>query len=252
LTHPEWRVDNLERDPLPEGYAKFYPTAKLWRVRRGRTSATAGAGVTSPFSVKHGEVELASVNFSASYFAIAQFAGETFEEVEGKVRMTHVSRSRDGSRPGYDLPLGREVAFEEFYNLRKERDVYALPPLNTVLEIEEVDGGFDLYVKSEGYDRVPFQIACDFVSGGELDFDSGVVRGQAGEVAFLKSGYAIYHVGNDAISVGSGAYAHRFWQLRGSESAPKAFRVLMTFMTPVDHVLEIRCGTWSTAEEKII
>jgi hypothetical protein len=252
LTHPEWRVDDLDRESLPEEYAKFYPTAKLWRVRRGKTSATAGAGVTSPFSVKHGAVELASVNFSASYFAIAQFSGETFEEVDGKVRMTHVSRGSDGSRPGYDLPLGREVAFEEFYNLRKERGVYTLPPLITVLEIEEVDGGFDLHVKSDGYDRVPFQIACDFVAGGELDFDSGVMRGQIGEVVFLKSGYATYHVGNDAISVGPGAYAHRFWQLRGSKSAPKAFRLLMTFMTPVDQVLEIRCGTWSAAEERIV
>ena len=252
LTHPEWRDDNLEREPLPESYARVYPTAQLWRVRREKTSATAGAGITSPFGVKHGDVELASVNLCASYFSIAQFSGETFEEVDGKIRMTHISRSSDGGRPGYDLPLGREVAFEEFYNLRKERDVYALPPLTTVLEIEEVDSGFNLHVKSEGYDRVPFQIACDFVPGGELDFDSGIVRGQAAEVAFLKSGYATYHINNDAISIGPGAYAHRFWALRGSESAPTAFRVLMTFTTPVDHLLEIRCGTWSAAEEKLV
>lgn len=252
LTHPEWRDDNLKREPLPESYAKVYPTAQLWRVRREKTSATAGAGITSPFGVKHGDVELASVNLCASYFAIAQFSGETFEEVDGKLRMTHISRSSDGGRPGYDLPLGREVAFEEFYNLRKERDVYALPPLTTVLEIEEVDSGFNLHIKSEGYDRVPFQIACDFVPGGELDFHSGIVRGQAAEVAFLKSGYATYHINNDAISIGPGAYAHRFWALRGSESAPTAFRVLMTFTTPMDHLLEIRCGTWSAAEEKLV
>ncbi len=252
LTHPEWRVDDLQREPLPESYAKVYPTARLWRVRRGKTSATAGAGITSPFGVKYGKVELASVNLCASYFAIAQFAGETFEATDGKIVMTHVSQSLDGSRPGYDLPLGRAVAFEAFYEVRKERAVYALPPLATTMEIEEVAGGFDLHVKVAGYDRVPFQIACDFVPGGELDFDSGIVRGQAGEVAFLKSGYATYHMGNDAISIGPGAYAHRFWQLRGSESAPTAFRVLMTFMTPVDRVLRIRCGTWSTAEDRIV
>lgn len=252
LTHPEWRVDDLQRETLPESYAKAYPTARLWRVRRGKTSATAGAGVTSPFGVKHGEVELASVNLCASYFAIAQFSGETFEATDGKIAMAHESRSSDGNRPGYDLPLGREVAFDKFYEVRKEREGYALPPLMTALEIEEVAGGFDLHVNVAGYDRVPFQIACDFVPGGELDFDSGIVRGQAGEVAFLKSGYATYHMGNDAISIGPGAYAHRFWQMRGSESAPAAFRVLMTFMTPVDRVLNIRCGTWSAAEERIV
>ena len=141
--------------------------------------------------------------------------------MDGKIRMTHISRSTDGGRPGYDLPLGREVAFEEFYNLRKERDVYALPPLTTVLEIEEVDSGFDLHIKSEGYDRVPFQIACDFVPGGELDFDSGIVRGQAAEVAFLKSGYATYHINNDAISIGPGAYARIASGHCGAASPPR-------------------------------
>jgi hypothetical protein len=252
LTHPEWRVDDLAREPLPDSYAKVYSTARLWRVRRGKTSATAGAGITAPFSVKHGEVNLTSVNLCASYFAIAQFSGESFEEVDDGIQMTHISRSADGRRPGYDQPLDQAVPFDTFYATRKDRDVYVLPPLTTTLKIVEVEGGFDLHVTSKGYDRVPFQIACDFTPGGELDFESGAMQGQVGAVAILKSGHATYHIGNDAISIGPGAYGHRFWQMRGSESAPHAFRVLMTFMTPVDQKLEIRCGMWSTAEERIV
>lgn len=198
----DWREDNPEREVLLDSYAKVYPAAKLWRVRRNKTSATTGAGITTPFSAKHGQVELVSVNFSASYFAIAQFASETFEEVNGKIRMTHESRDQDGRRPSYDMPLGREVTFGGFYNTRKERNTYELPPLLTTLEVEEVDGGFDLHVKSEDYDRVPFQIACDFVPGGELDFDSGTVRGKVNEITLLKQGYATYHISNDAISIG--------------------------------------------------
>jgi hypothetical protein len=251
LTHPEWRVDDLAREPLPESYARVYPTARLWRVRKGKTSATAGAGITAPFSVKHCEVNLTSVNFCASYFAIAQFSGESFEEANGKIRMQHQSKGRLYDFPVYYQPLGKPVPYDDFSNLRKERDVYALPALVTDLEIEEADGGFDLSVKATGYDRVPFQIACDFAPGGELDFDSGVMHGLAGEVVFLKSGFATYHIGNDAISIGPGAYGHRFWQMRGSEPAPNAFRVLMTFMTPVDQKLAIRCGTWSPAKESI-
>ncbi|MFP6720808.1 MAG: hypothetical protein VCF25_11195 [Candidatus Poribacteria bacterium] len=198
----DWCEDNPEREVLLDSYAKVYPAAKLWRVRRNKTSATTGAGITTPFSAKHGQVELVSVNFSASYFAIAQFASETFEEVNGKIRMTHESRDQDGRRPSYDMPLGREVTFGGFYNTRKERNTYELPPLLTTLEVEEVDGGFDLHVKSEDYDRVPFQIACDFVPGGELAFDSGTVRGKVNEITLLKQGYATYHISNDAISIG--------------------------------------------------
>ena len=166
--------------------------------------------------------------------------------------MTHKSLDPDGRRPGYDMPLGREVAFDEFYNIRKERNIYELPPLLTTLEVEEVEGGFSLHVKSEGYDRVPFQIACDFMPGGELDFDNGVIKGKVNETVLLKQGSATYHIGNDAISIGPGAYGHRFWQMRGSESAPNAFRVLITFLTPVDHMLSIKCGIWSAANERIM
>ncbi|MCZ6633248.1 MAG: hypothetical protein O7G87_07570 [bacterium] len=253
LEHPEWREDTLEREPLPESYSKVYPVAGLWRVRRGKMSATTAAGITAPFSLKYGNLELTSVNVCASYFAVSQFVGENFREEAGKVVMTHPGRGSYHDSPVYYMPLDEPVPTERFYEMRKERDVYAVPPLVIDLEMEEVEQGFDVVVRTrEGLDRVPFQIACDFVPGGELDFDSGVIQGQAGDVVFLKSGYATYHIGNDAISIGPGAYTHRMWNMRGSESAPNAFRVLITLMTPVDQVLKVRCGTWSSAEEEIV
>ena len=42
LEHPEWREDNLKREPLPESYSKVFPVSGIWRVRRGRMSATEG------------------------------------------------------------------------------------------------------------------------------------------------------------------------------------------------------------------
>ena len=34
LEHPEWREDNLKREPLPDSYSKVYPVSGIWRVRR--------------------------------------------------------------------------------------------------------------------------------------------------------------------------------------------------------------------------
>lgn len=62
LRHPEWRQDDLKRTPLVSSYARAFPTARLWRVRRDQTSATAGAGSTTPFSVRHGVVSLNSIS----------------------------------------------------------------------------------------------------------------------------------------------------------------------------------------------
>jgi hypothetical protein len=251
VDHPEWREDDLERETLPDQYAKIYPTARIWRVRRGETSATAGAGSPAPFSVRQGNVELTSVSTSASYFAIAQFSGETFSETDGRIRMTHQTRGDFHDRPVYYLPVGEPVGFEEFFDHRQEREVYALPPLETALEIEEVQGGFDIGVSCTGYDRVPFQIACDFAPGGEVELGDGSFMGRAGEEMFLKSKELIYRVGNDAISIGPGQCAHQFRHMRGSEPAPNAFRVLITLVTPVEHTLQIRCGKWSLVEERL-
>ena len=271
LEHPEWREDDLERETLPDSYSRVYPTSGLWRVRRGQMSATAASGITAPFSLKHGQVELTAVKVCASYFGTSQFVGEAFREEEGKVRMTHPGRGwhrttgrfqppgRPGEQgqwhesPGYFHPLGEPVAQGRWMEARGRREYFAVPPLAMDLTVEEVEGGFDLRIAtSEGLDRVPLQIECDFVPGGEVDFESGVIQGSAGETAFLKSGYAVYHTGNDAISVGPGAYTHRMWQMRNSEPAPEAFRILMTLLTPVDRVLEVRCGTWSSATEGIL
>ena len=120
------------------------------------------------------------------------------------------------------------------------------------LEIEEVTGGFDLkLITSEPFDNIPIQIAFDFAPGGIFDFDNGIVQGNAGQVFFLKDGIGIYQVGQDAISIGPGVYTHRMWDMRNSESAPYAFRVLMTLTTPVIQTIQIRCGTWNEASMSI-
>ena len=254
LEHPEWKHDDLEREPLPDSYSKVYPVSGMWRVRRGKASATVAKGITAPFSLSHGDVELTAVKACASYFAVAQFKASTMDGDEKGVSLHDPGRGSAHDSPGYYQPIGKPVTSEEWLLVRRTRDHYALPPFAVDLKIDEVAGGFDLRIVTakEGLDKVPLQIAFDFVPGGELDLDSGAIHGRAGEVALLKSGYAVYHVGDDAISIGPGAYSHRMWQMRGSESTSDLFRVLLTSATPVDQKVEIRYGTWSTATERIV
>ena len=40
--------------------------------------------------------------------------------------------------------------------------------------------------------------------------------------------------------------------MRGTEPEPDSFRVLITLKTPVDRVLEIRCGRWSPASGDLL
>ena len=251
VDRPEWRQDGERREPLPQSYAKYYPVSGLWRVRRGQLSATAAAGLTTPFSLRYGQVELRGVKLSSTYFATGQFIGEDFAGGEAGVKMHHWGRNRiysekDYDRPIYWLPIDQKADGENWRRVRAQRQTYDLPPLEVDLEITEVENGFDLRLKTAGgCDKVPFQVELVFGPGGEFETSDALVQGQSGSTAFLKSGYGVYRVGRDGVSVGPGQCDHRMWQMRNSEIDSQGFRVLITLTAPVERVVELRVGQWS-------
>ena len=254
VLHPEWRTARIERTPLPERYSRVYPVSGLWRVRQGAVSATAAAGLTAPFSVVCGQAELAAVKISSTYFATGQFIGEEFAEAGKGVRMQHKGRNliypeRDYVGGIYWLPIAEQVNADNWQEVRGRRETYELPPLEVELHAEEVAGGFDLHIRtSGGVDGVPLQIEGVFAPGGTLEMDSVLIEGHAGHTVFLKAGYALYRVGDDAIRIGPGAMEHTMWRMRNSEIDEERLRVLITLRTPVVRTLEIRCGQWSDAQ----
>ncbi len=256
--NPQWREKLLPQTQLPDSYAKLYSASGLWRVRRQDLSATVAAGITAPFALRYGGAMLTAMKISSTYFATGQFEGEDFSGDEGGVFMRHRGRNRlypekDYVGGVYWLPIDEQVNADNWRQVRGRRQTYELPALEVELHICEVEGGFDLGVRSAGgVEGVPFQIECNFAPGGECELDSGVVQGGAGGAIFLKGGYATYRVGADAISIGPGDLAHRMWAMRNSEIDAEAFRVLITLLTPVDRKLEVRAGRWSVAEERLV
>ena len=254
VLYPEWRATRLERTPLPERYSHVYPASGLWRVRRGAVSATAAAGLTAPFSVVCGQAELAAVKISSTYFATGQFVGEEFAAADKGVRMQHKGRNRiypekDYVGGIYWLPIAEQVNADNWSQVRGRRETYELPPLEVELHIEPVTGGFDLHLLTAGgVEGVPLQIEGVFAPGGTLEMDSALVEGRAGHTVFLKSGHALYRVGDDAIRIGPGAMEHTMWRMRNSEIDEGRLRVLIALRTPVARTLEIRCGQWSDAQ----
>lgn len=253
ILYPEWRTATVEPEVLPESYACVYPVSGLWRVRRGHVSATAAAGLTAPFSVVCGQAELVAVKMSSTYFATGQFIGEDFTAAGAGVRMRHKGRNsiypeKDYMGGIYWLPVDEQVDADNWRAVRGRRATYALPPLEVELEIEEVAGGFDLHMRTVGgVDGVLFQIECVFAAGGTFETDSALMEGETGQTVFLKSGYGLYRVGEDAIRVGPGAMQHAMWRMRNSEIDAEGYRVLIALMAPVARTLEIRCGRWSEA-----
>ena len=249
IAHPEWREDNLERAPLPTSYSHWMPVSGVWRVRRHNTSVTIAKGISTPVSVRRGEIEV-GIKVCATYFARAQFKADRLEETTNGARLVY-----EGGRhkpPGYYHPVNREVTMEDYSAVMLERDFTAYARLEMTLDVEEVGNRFDLRLRtSEPFDNIPLEILFVLSPGGTLHSDSLVAEGIAGQTAFLSDGFATYHIGNDAISFGPGSNRHRMRDMRGSEPEPTAFRVLTTYRSPVDQTIQVRAGTWSEATESI-
>ncbi len=182
IRHPNWRTNHIKRTPLNHNYTKVYSTSGIWRVRRKEMSATALAGLTSPFSILQGQLEL-TIKICSTFFATGQFEGEEFQAEANWVRMKHKGRNKIYPEKEYLggvywLPIDETVDANNWQEVRSRRQTYQVPPLEVALQIEEVSNGFDLNIQTEGgLDGVPFQPECNFTPDGILDTDSTTSEG---------------------------------------------------------------------------
>jgi hypothetical protein len=270
VRHGLLRKPELPKAPLLADYVRVFPVSGVWRVRRGSLSATAATRSTTAFALRYGDLELSAVKLARTSFPGTRFEGETLEQIDGGVRITQLASAR--LLPGYDLPLGRPVSFDEFDEVRSTdydhhrtpqeqrtleqlkklhatRRHWTLPPIDVVLEAREVESGFDLRVQSRGgLDGIPFQIECCFAPPGQWETADSVCEATAGRSAILKNGFGIFHSDKFGIRIGPGAVSHRMWHMRGTVSEEGSFRVLIPLQLPVSHTLEIRYGRWSAVD----
>ena len=249
MQHMYWLTHTLFRHGMPSepsvdypvDFVRFYPKNQIWRVRQGDISASVFGGVTRLMTLTFGEIELSSIKISQTYFGVGHFIAETMRAEGNGVRL-HSSGVQKPHKPGYELPLNRPVSPEKWEETFAERDVYPIPPAESELTVTAVENGFDFHFKTlDGLDQVPVQIAFDFPAGGYWETEDSALQLQAGQVIFLKSGYGQLRMGDDVLTLGTGAEGHRYYAMRHAEPVPvDRTRILITFITPVDHRFTLR------------
>ena len=244
--HPEWQNQALKPGQPVDNFARHMPASGVWRVRRDKLSATVATGVEETFSLKYGAVDLAYVRFFAPYFAGANFTATSLDVSGNTAALRLKSDFLLPQLPGYWMPLGRPVAWEDLpHKILDERELKPRPEIEIALTVEEVADGFDLAFRTEGgMPAVPFQAECLFLTPGQIETEQASFPASAGATLLLRNGYLTYHCGSDAITIGPGFHGHRNTFAGDGDG----FRVFMTAWTPVDRRLEIRCGRWSEAE----
>ncbi|MBN1564551.1 MAG: hypothetical protein JXA10_11970 [Anaerolineae bacterium] len=226
---------------LPRDFVAYYPINRVWRVRQADLSATVFGGVSRLMTLVYKSAELSGIKISQTYFGIGQFVGDSMR-IEGNTAILRYKNRQKPHRPGYELPYGKPVPRDQWDAINAQRDYKPLPPMTSELAITVIEGGFDLrYQTLDGLDQVATQIAFDFPAGGLWETDDTAFVTQPGQEIFLKRGYGRMQFGNDVIELGPGANAHMYQQMRQSELVePGYVRVLLTFVTPVDHTFSLR------------
>ncbi len=225
---------------FPFDFQRMLPANGIWRMRRGALSVSAFRGATRLMTLSSGQAELAAVKVNQSYFGVGAFKAEALEERGGGVVLTS-SGVQLPNRPGYDMPAGRPMSRETFYEDRASRVCRALPPCRSEMTVTPDEQGILLNLRTlDGMEGVTAQMAFDFAPGGEWETADTCLRPAPGQVLFLRRGAGRMRWGQDVIEIDGGAEAHRMWSMRDAEAAPGHVRVLLTFRTPIRHTVRLR------------
>jgi hypothetical protein len=228
--------------PLPTDYAKVFAYSSLARIRRGPASGTVLAGNTTLFSFRRGSAALEAVRFASAFFGKGQFTGDALEVRDGR----YVLRQKlDGP---YFQPLSKEqIAGGEQVRMapngtlatdsRAARKRSNIQTFESVVEITESGGRFELAISITGTDDVPVAVELAFRHGGTLHGVEAVA--DVKDAFLLKSGTGRYVLGGDTIEFGLGRSEHTYTQVRGALPKWDGQSVYLTGFTPFHTTLRI-------------
>lgn len=221
--------------PLPTDYVRVFSYSGLARIRRGHVSATILADNSSLFSLRKGTAALEAVRLASAFFGKGQFVGDRLEVRGGRFILR---QALDG--PYYQPFSAEQVAAGVAVRMAPNGTLAAdsravrarsnVQTLDSVVEITEANGAFELDVAVGGTDEVPVAVELAFRHGGRLHGVEAVPGLQ--DAFLLKEGTGRYTLGADTITFGAGRAEHTWTQLRGALPKWDGQSVYLTGFTP--------------------
>jgi hypothetical protein len=221
--------------PLPTDYVRVFSYSGLARIRRGHVSATILADNASAFSLRKGTAALEAVRLASAFFGKGQFVGDRLEANGGRFILRQVL---DGPyyQPFSPEQIAAGVAVRMTPNGTLAADSRAVrgrsnvQTLESVIEVTEAGGAFDLDIAVGGTDGVPVAVELAFRHGGRLHGVEAVP--DVKDAYLLREGTGRYTFGADTITFGAGRAEHSWTQLRGALPKWDGQSVYLTGFTP--------------------
>lgn len=235
MLHPEF-LKPLATAPVPTNYRKDFAHNRVSRFRQGDRAATVFYnGGSRVASLVKGEAVITAVRFISAFFGRGQFKPQEFKFVDGGILMT---QSLEG--PYYQpFTPTKKIDSEMWDSTQKSRPKSEISTFEQSAFWKEVDGGYDLRIRSSGTQNVPITIEIALREGGEL---KGVVPiANAADSYLIEGTEASYRVGKDVIKIGPGSSAHRWTKnIRYIDAKLPGPAIYLTGFAPFDHTIRFR------------
>lgn len=233
-TH-EYDIDGLS---MKQNFELFQPKSGIVRIRHDGFTYTFLDNNTSFLQIDGLGIH-AGVRLCASFFAVAQFAGEKIEKTENGYKLSMKAHGE------YKLPLDEVDGTESDYwsiDQSKRRRIHATD-LELTVEADFCDGGVDLKVGVCGCDNVPVKMEIAMNPGHLCEIGDAVMIGKSGGNALAKSGSARIESEKGGVMTVDGLFCKHlyFENMRGSLSpVDGAFTLYLTEFSPLERTIKIR------------
>lgn len=250
-------------EPIPDRYEKLFPTSHLLRIKEKNTTVTLFGGVDWPlivasgrsnspdfFSYRKGEAILKYMRLSSNFFSMGYFYSDGLRKegnsyvLSKKLEIPYYQpMPKEKRKANGDYKLSPSID-DRFWNKMdfSNRPVSNVKKLETIIRLTETKGEVELEFELKGMKGVPVTLELCFKEGGQLN---GVTAADANGNTFLEQGTGEYRAGNDVITFGPGAVAHKqITNLEGERYSThfgtlrtKGEHVYITGTTPFNHKL---------------
>lgn len=250
-------------EPIPDRYEKLFTTSHLLRIKEKNTTVTLFGGTDQPlliasgrsnspdfFSYRKGDAILKYMRLSSSFFSMGYFYSDGLRKegnsyvLSKKLEIPYYQPlPKEKRKANGDYKLSPSID-DRFWNKMdfSNRPVSNVKKLETIIRLTETKGEVELEFELKGMKGVPVTLELCFKEGGQLN---GVTAADANGNTFLEQGIGEYRAGNDVITFGPGAVAHKqIINLEGERYSThfgtlrtKGEHVYITGTTPFKHKL---------------
>ncbi len=219
---------------LPTNYFKHFSNSSLIRIRRVDYDASILPKNPAFFNFHKRNTVLQGLRVASAFFGKGQFVADEYRIENGKVYM---ESKLEG--PYYQpFPADRIPGDGIWENMpRTERPLSEVQHLKTVINISEIEKGFELEIDIEGTERVPLAVELIFRPGGKMK--NATAHSDLPDVYFLEEGFGQYESEGEVIAFGPALHEHKWVDIRGGLPRMNAPTVYLTGFTPFKQKIRI-------------